>query len=69
MRAHSVVDNFDNSSPESLARVREITGCADDDLILVEIDLCDEDAVEKLVRSIVPSGLRWRPCLDERNYR
>jgi hypothetical protein len=43
------VDNFDNSSPESLERVREITGCAADDLIEVELDLCDEDAVDKLV--------------------
>ncbi len=48
--AHRVVDNYDNSSPESIARVREITGCAADDLILVEADLCDEDAVENLVR-------------------
>jgi len=46
---HRVVDNFDNSSPESLERVREITGCAADDLIEVELDLCDEDAVDKLV--------------------
>lgn len=49
-----MVDNFDNSDPESLVRVREITGCAADDLILVELDLCDTDAVEKLVRCGLP---------------
>ena len=43
-----VADNLDNSSQESLVRVREITGCTEDDMIFVKMDLCDEAAVEAL---------------------
>lgn len=64
--AHRVVDNFDNSDPESLVRVREITGCAADDLILVELDLCDKDAVENLVRCGLLSRVLWSPQTNSR---
>eukprot|EP00614_Pseudopedinella_elastica_P015217 CAMPEP_0172582584 /NCGR_PEP_ID=MMETSP1068-20121228/2069_1 /TAXON_ID=35684 /ORGANISM="Pseudopedinella elastica, Strain CCMP716" /LENGTH=356 /DNA_ID=CAMNT_0013376023 /DNA_START=78 /DNA_END=1148 /DNA_ORIENTATION=- len=36
-----VVDNLCNSDVESLKRVREITGCAEDALEFREVDLCD----------------------------
>lgn len=40
-----VADNFSNSSMESLNRVKQITG---KDFQFVEMDLCDEEAVDKL---------------------
>jgi len=40
-----VVDNFSNSKPEALRRIREITGR---DFAFVKADLCDADAVEKI---------------------
>ncbi len=44
---HSVViaDNFSNSKPEALNRIREITG---KDFVFCEIDVCDGEAVDKL---------------------
>ena len=72
----SIVDNFDNSDPESLHRVREITGCAEDDLVFVEMDLCDAPAVEKLVRRSLARRarapailLRARPRVCLRTWR
>ena len=47
-------------------RVREITGCAADDLILVELDLCDKDAVENLVRCGLLSRVLWSPQTNSR---
>ncbi len=40
-----VVDNFDNSKPESLKRVREITG---KDFKQVQADLLDRDRLEAI---------------------
>ena len=40
-----VVDNYYNSNPKSLDRVREITG---KDFRAYEVDLCDKDALEKV---------------------
>eukprot|EP01043_Picozoa_sp_COSAG02_P010767 COSAG02_NODE_385_length_23394_cov_43.838807_19_plen_431_part_00 len=67
--ARRVVDSYDNSSPESIERVRGITGCAADDLILVEADLCDEDAVENLVRRGLLLALAFCRRARELNFR
>ena len=40
-----VVDNYYNSSPKALERVKEITG---KDFRFYEVDLCDKDALEKV---------------------
>ena len=40
-----VADNFSNSSPKALDRVKQITGKA---VTLYEIDVCDEGALDKL---------------------
>ena len=40
-----IIDNYANSKPESLRRIRQITGR---DFAFVEADLCDRGAVEKL---------------------
>lgn len=42
-----VVDNFDNSKPESLRRVREITG---KDFKQIQADLLDRDRLEAVFR-------------------
>ncbi len=42
-----VVDNFSNSKPESLERVRKITG---KDLVLYEADICDIDAMSAVFK-------------------
>ena len=42
-----VVDNFSNSKPESLERVRHITG---KDLVLYEADICDIDALSAIFK-------------------
>mmetsp|Transcript_6056 Transcript_6056/g.6966 ORF Transcript_6056/g.6966 Transcript_6056/m.6966 type:complete len:369 (+) Transcript_6056:166-1272(+) len=41
-----VVDNLDNSSEIALDRVREITKCTADDLVLEEVDLIDFEATK-----------------------
>ena len=41
-----IVDNLDNSSEESVVRVRELSGCAEDDLVFINCDLCDAVAVD-----------------------
>lgn len=41
------VDNFSNSKPESLERVRKITG---KDLVLYEADICDIDALSAIFK-------------------
>uniref|UniRef100_A0A6S8B458 UDP-glucose 4-epimerase n=1 Tax=Aplanochytrium stocchinoi TaxID=215587 RepID=A0A6S8B458_9STRA len=43
-----VVDNLDNASSISISRVREITGCNPEDLVLEEVDLIDFAATEKI---------------------
>ncbi len=40
-----VVDNFSNSKPEALNRVREITG---KDFTFYEVDLLDKEALNKI---------------------
>ena len=40
-----VVDNYCNSSPKSIERVKEITG---KDFKVYEVDMCDKDALEKV---------------------
>jgi len=40
-----VVDNLDNSTEESLRRVREITGC---ELEFNQVDICDREALESV---------------------
>jgi len=52
-----VVDNLDNSSEESLVRVREITGCDADAMIFIELDICDAAAIEKLFSSYTFSSV------------
>ncbi|PID76768.1 MAG: UDP-glucose 4-epimerase GalE [Deltaproteobacteria bacterium] len=46
----TVVDNFCNSSPESLSRVQEITGKS---LTLYEADLLDQEALNKVFRKLL----------------
>lgn len=40
-----VIDNFSNSSPEAIRRVEQITGKT---ISLIEADICDESALEKV---------------------
>lgn len=40
-----IVDNFSNSSPKALERIKEITGR---DFRFYEVDLCDKEALEKV---------------------
>ena len=44
----TVADNLVNSNPESIARVKQITGAGDDRITFVKINLCDEAATEKM---------------------
>lgn len=44
-----VVDNLDNSSEESLQRVRELTGCAESRLKFRNCDLRDQAGLEKVL--------------------
>lgn len=44
-----VIDNLDNSSMESLQRVRELTGCTDDKLQFRNCDIRDSDTLEKVL--------------------
>lgn len=46
----TVVDNLDNASSKSLSRVREICGCAEEDLRLVVVDLLDREALEEVFK-------------------
>lgn len=48
------MDNLDNSSAESLARVRELTKCGADDLKFVECDLVDLEAIRAVARAHAP---------------
>ncbi|GBG25274.1 UDP-glucose 4-epimerase [Hondaea fermentalgiana] len=49
-----VVDNFDNSNIESLERVRKITGCDEEDILVAECDLVDLRAAEKIFDEFAP---------------
>eukprot|EP01059_Diplonema_ambulator_P015023 TRINITY_DN26109_c0_g1_i1.p1 TRINITY_DN26109_c0_g1~~TRINITY_DN26109_c0_g1_i1.p1 ORF type:complete len:351 (+),score=128.11 TRINITY_DN26109_c0_g1_i1:44-1096(+) len=44
----TVADNLVNSKKASLERVKQITGCGDDMLRFVEVDLCSREATEKM---------------------
>lgn len=44
-----VVDNLDNSSLESLQRVRELTGCSDDKLQFRNCDIRDSETLEQVL--------------------
>ena len=62
-----VVDNYSNSSPEALKRVKELTG---KDFPIYEADVCDSEAMnalfdrEKIERSSTSRATRrWaNPC-------
>lgn len=41
-----IVDNLVNSDVESLKRVRELTGCRDEDLIFREVDITDVESLD-----------------------
>jgi UDP-glucose 4-epimerase len=47
----TVVDYLSNSSPISLERVIEITGCAPERIRFFQVDLCDYAALENVFRS------------------
>jgi len=49
-----VADNFSNSHPKALARVKEITG---KDFPFVEMDICDEAALDKLCTTHRPDAV------------
>jgi len=49
-----VLEVFDNSSPEALRRVREISGCAEEELLVAEVDLLDLAACEKMFKRFGP---------------
>ena len=38
-----------NSDSEALNRVRELAGCAEEDLIFREANICDENALEEVL--------------------
>lgn len=44
----TVVDNLINSSKESLNRVREITGCREEQIRFFEVDICNYDAMREV---------------------
>eukprot|EP01061_Rhynchopus_euleeides_P006731 TRINITY_DN15795_c0_g1_i1.p1 TRINITY_DN15795_c0_g1~~TRINITY_DN15795_c0_g1_i1.p1 ORF type:complete len:350 (+),score=163.17 TRINITY_DN15795_c0_g1_i1:49-1098(+) len=44
----TIADNLVNSNPESIARVKKITGAGDDRITFVQVDLVDPVATEKL---------------------
>ena len=46
----TVVDNLINSSEESLKRVIEITGCAENRIKFYNIDICNENELEKVFK-------------------
>ena len=47
----TVADNLVNSSKKSLERVKEISGCGDDRIVFVEVDLCDEAKTEAMFKA------------------
>mmetsp|Transcript_11179 Transcript_11179/g.21817 ORF Transcript_11179/g.21817 Transcript_11179/m.21817 type:complete len:389 (+) Transcript_11179:405-1571(+) len=49
-----VVDNFDNSNIESLKRVRQITGCAEEDILVAECDLVDLPRATEVFNKFAP---------------
>ena len=49
-----VADNFSNSNPKALARVKEITGA---DFPFYEMDICDEAALDKLCTTHRPQAV------------
>uniref|UniRef100_A0A7S2WHU9 UDP-glucose 4-epimerase n=1 Tax=Mucochytrium quahogii TaxID=96639 RepID=A0A7S2WHU9_9STRA len=50
----TVLDNMDNSSPEAISRVRKITGCAEEDILVAEADLLDLPRCETLFQRFAP---------------
>jgi UDP-glucose 4-epimerase len=49
-----VIDNLDNSSTVSLSRLREISNCAQDDIVFVEVDLVDLEKTKSVVHQYGP---------------
>lgn len=49
-----VYDNFDNSSPVALARVRQLTNR---DMAVVEADVCDNDALTRALTDFAPDAV------------
>jgi len=47
----TIVDNFVNSTPESVNRVKEITGKTAEDVTCLKVDLCNKDALEVVFAS------------------
>jgi len=47
----TIVDNFVNSTPESVLRVKEITGKTANDISCLKVDICNKDALEVVFAS------------------
>ena len=47
----TIVDNYVNSSSESIERVREITGCSYERIRVFEVDCCDSVQLEKVFQA------------------
>ena len=45
------IDNLINSTPHGLDRVREITKCEEGRLTFIEVDLCDQVALEEVFKN------------------
>jgi UDP-glucose 4-epimerase len=45
------IDNLINSTPHGLDRVREITKCDEGRLSFIEVDLCDQAALEEVFKN------------------
>lgn len=55
----TVVDNLINSNPESLSRVKTITGCSEERIRFFEQDLCDKEGLER----VFSTSPRFTACL------
>ncbi|CAM9174562.1 unnamed protein product [Sphacelaria rigidula] len=49
-----VADNLVNSSEEGLSRVRKLTGCDSKSLVFHKVDLCDAEALRKMLEICPP---------------
>ena len=46
-----VIDNFSNSNASTLFKMRQLSGCSDDDLLFFKIDIRDEPALSNVVET------------------
>ena len=56
----TIVDNFVNSSSESIKRVRALTNCSPDRITLFEVDCCNNEQLENVFKN---SPTKFQSCI------